>query len=62
MGSTLKIVPDFSGLPPSTAVRINRNALRFSRSRGLFKTRSGSLVPSLFMSTFKTKQSLGLRM
>uniref|UniRef100_A0A8B9KGY5 Uncharacterized protein n=1 Tax=Astyanax mexicanus TaxID=7994 RepID=A0A8B9KGY5_ASTMX len=57
----MRVVPDRSGLPPSTAVKIKRNVFCLSLSRGLFKTKMGSLVPSLFVSTFSIKQSLELR-
>uniref|UniRef100_A0A3Q3QWN3 Uncharacterized protein n=1 Tax=Monopterus albus TaxID=43700 RepID=A0A3Q3QWN3_MONAL len=46
-------VPERTGSPPSTAVRIRLCTGSFSRSRGFSRTSSGIFLPSL------TKLSLG---
>uniref|UniRef100_A0A3B3T6H6 Uncharacterized protein n=1 Tax=Paramormyrops kingsleyae TaxID=1676925 RepID=A0A3B3T6H6_9TELE len=55
------VVPDFSGFPPSTAVSKRRNSPCFSLSKAFSNTSSGNLLPSLLVSTFRIKQSFGLK-
>uniref|UniRef100_A0A803J2H4 Uncharacterized protein n=1 Tax=Xenopus tropicalis TaxID=8364 RepID=A0A803J2H4_XENTR len=55
-----KAVPDLSGNPPSMAVRRTLWVFCCSLSRGLSRTSSANLLPSLLLCTSREKKPLGL--
>nr|BAE02310.1 unnamed protein product [Macaca fascicularis] len=55
-----RAVPDLGGVPPSTAVRVNLISGCSSRSRALFSTSCGNIMPSRLSCKLRWKWKLGL--